>query len=263
MSTVTMSVSRGHIELLQFVRDKTALIFTFAFPAMLLLLFGTIFGDDYTDSGVSASQVFTASMVAYGVLNTAFVTMGSGLALDREDGTLKRLRGTPMPVSAYLVGKALLVLVLSLAEAALLILMGVLVFDMPLPPADHWITFTWIFLLSVIACSLLGVAVSALVRNARNAGGILNVPVVALQFISGVFIQPMSQLPEWLVTVASIFPVRWMAQGFRYVFLPASAESQELNGSWELGRVALVLGVWCVVGLVLCLMTFRWNNSEK
>ncbi|MEU4688208.1 ABC transporter permease [Actinoplanes sp. NPDC023714] len=263
MSTLGMSARRGNVELLQFVRDKTALVFTFAFPAMLLLLFGTIFGDEYNDAGVSASQVFTASMIAYGVLNTAFVTMGAGLAMDREDGTLKRLHGTPMPVSAYLIGKALLVLVLSLAEAALLILMGVLVFDMPLPDAQHWVTFSWIFLLSVIACSLLGVAVSALVRNARNAGAILNVPVVALQFVSGVFIQPMSQLPDWLITVASLFPVRWMAQGFRYVFLPESAASQELDGSWQLGTVALVLGAWCVIGLVLCLATFRWNNSER
>ena len=263
VSSSRMSISRGRVELLQFVRDRTAMVFTFAFPAMLLLLFGTIFGDEYSDQGVSASRVFTASMVAYGILNTAFVTMGSGLAMDREDGTLKRLRGTPMPVSAYLWGKALLVLALSLAEAAVLLLVGVLVFDMPLPDAAHWVTFAWIFLLSVISCSLLGVAVSSLVRNARNAGAILNVPVVALQFISGVFIQPMSQLPDWLITVASIFPVRWMAQGFRYVFLPDAAASQEVNGSWELGKVALVLGAWCVVGLVLCLVTFRWNNSDK
>jgi ABC-2 type transport system permease protein len=262
MSALSMSVSRGHVELLQFARDKTAMVFTFFFPAMLLLLFGTIFGDQFNDAGVSASQVFTASMVAYGVLNTAFVTMGAGLAVDREDGTLKRLRGTPMPVSAYLVGKALLVLALSLAESALLILLGLLVFDMPLPGADRWLTFVWIFLLSVTACSLLGIAVSTLVRRARTAGAILNVPVVALQFVSGVFIQPMSQLPDWLVNVASVFPVRWMAQGFRYVFLPDSASSQELNGSWELGKVALVLGAWCVVGLVLCLATFRWNNDK-
>ncbi|MBG0560334.1 ABC transporter permease [Actinoplanes aureus] len=259
----TMSLSRGHVELLQFLRDRTAVVFTFFFPAMLLLLFGTIFGDEYTDSGISASQVFTASMVAYGILNTAFVTMGSGLAMDREDGTLKRLRGTPMPASAYLIGKALLVLVLSVAEAAVLILVGVLIFDMPLPDASHWVTFSWIFLLSVICCSLLGVAVSALVKNARNAGAILNVPVVALQFVSGVFIQPMSQLPDWLEKFASLFPVRWMAQGFRYVFLPDEAKSQEIGGSWDLGRVAMVLGVWCVIGLVLCLVTFRWSSRDR
>ena len=72
------------------------MIFTFAFPAMLLLLFGTIFGNSYDQAGVSASQVYSASMIAYGILSTAFVTMGAGLALDREDGTLKRLHGTPV-----------------------------------------------------------------------------------------------------------------------------------------------------------------------
>ncbi|SDT78615.1 ABC-2 type transport system permease protein [Actinoplanes derwentensis] len=258
-----MSASRGHVEILMFLRDRTAVVFTFFFPALLLLLFGTIFGSDSSDGAVAASRIFTASMIAYGVLNTAFVTMGAGLATDREDGTLKRLRGTPMPATAYLIGKALLVLVLSVAEAAVMLLVGVLVFDMPLPPAAHWLTFSWIFVLSVIACSLLGIAVSALVRNARNAGAILNVPVVALQFISGVFIHPMSQLPDWLENVASVFPVRWMAQGFRYVFLPSDASSQELGGTWNLGGVAVVLGIWCVVGLALCLGTFRWSGRDR
>jgi ABC-2 type transport system permease protein len=260
---IAVSLSRGHVELLQFLLDRTAVIFTFFFPALLLLLFGTIFGSESTDQGVAVSRVFTASMIAYGILNTAFVTMGAGLAMDREDGTLKRLRGTPMPASAYLIGKGLLVLALSVAEVVVLILVGVLVFDMPLPDAAHWLTFGWIFLLSVFACSTLGIAVSALVKNARNAGAVLNVPVVALQFVSGVFIHPMSQLPDWLEKVASIFPVRWMAQGFRYVFLPDEARSQEIGGAWNLGTVAMVLGAWCVIGLILCLVTFRWSSRDR
>ncbi|GLY05616.1 MULTISPECIES: ABC transporter permease [Actinoplanes] len=263
MSTLTVSLSRGHVEILQFLRDRAAVVFTFLFPAMLLLLFGTIFGSDGEDGGAAASRIFTASMIAYGILTTAFVTMGSGLALDREDGTLKRLRGTPMPMVAYMIGKALLVLLLSVAETVLLLLVGVLVFDMPLPPAAHWLTFAWVFVLSVVVCSLLGVAVSAIVKNARSAGAILNVPVVALQFISGVFIYPVIQLPEWLQNVASIFPVRWVAQAFRSVFLPDAAKAQEIGGAWHLGQVAMVLGVWCVVGLALCLLTFRWSSRSK
>ncbi|AEV87752.1 ABC transporter [Actinoplanes sp. SE50] len=259
----SMSLGRGHVEVLQFLRDRTAVVFTFLFPAMLLLLFGTIFGNDYDRAGASAAQVYTASMLAYGVLTTGFVTMGSGLALDREDGTLKRLRGTPLPVTSYLMGKLILVLTLSVAEAALILLVGVVVFDMPLPPASHWVTFAWLMILSVTCCSLLGVAVSAVVRHARSAGAILNVPVVALQFISGVFINPITQLPSWLITVASFFPIKWMAQGFRYVFLPDSMKSLEAAGAWELGRVAVVLGVWCVIGLALCLVTFRWSDKDR
>jgi ABC-2 type transport system permease protein len=262
-STGRNGVSRGRVELLTFLRDRTAVIFTFAFPAMLLLLFGTIFGNSYDQPGVSASQVYSASMIAYGVLSTAFVTMGSGLALDREDGTLKRLHGTPVTAGAYLIGKLILVAVLSVAEIVLLVGVGVLVFGMPLPDASHWVTFLWLFVLSTTACSLLGVAVSAIVKHARTAGAILNVPVVALQFISGVFIHPITQLPHWLITVASLFPIKWMSQGFRYVFLPDAMKSLEAAGQWELGRTAMVLGAWCVIGLVLCLLTFRWTERDR
>ncbi|NMO53197.1 ABC transporter permease [Actinoplanes sp. TBRC 11911] len=261
--TITHGISRGRVEILQFRRDRTAVVFTFAFPALLLLLFGTIFGDSYDQPGVSASHVFSASMIAYGILSTAFVTMGAGLAMDREDGTLKRLHGTPITSTSYVLGKLILVLALSVAEVVVLIAVGVLVFGMSLPDASHWLTFLWLFLLSVVACSLLGMAVSTIVRHARTAGAILNVPVVALQFISGVFIYPPTELPHWLNAVASIFPVKWMAQGFRYVFLPDGMKVNEVAGQWELGRTALVLGAWCVVGLVLCLVTFRWSERDR
>jgi ABC-2 type transport system permease protein len=262
-STAITGLRRGHVEILQFIRDRTAVVFTFAFPAMLLLLFGTIFSDSYDQPGVSASHVFSASMIAYGILTTAFVTMGSGMAMDREDGTLKRLHGTPITASAYVLGKLFLVFVLSVAEVVLLVGVGALVFGMSLPDAAHWLTFLWLFLLSVVACTLLGMAVSTIVKNARTAGAILNVPVVALQFISGVFIYPPTQLPAWLSGVAAVFPVKWMAQGFRYVFLPDGMKSNEVAGQWELGRTALVLGAWCVVGLVLCLVTFRWSDRDR
>jgi ABC-2 type transport system permease protein len=262
-TTAANGVSRGWVEILQFLRDRTAVIFTFAFPAMLLLLFGTIFGDSYDEPGVSASQVYSASMIAYGILSTAFVTMGSGVALDREDGTLKRLHGTPITPTAYVIGKLILVLVLSVAEVAVLILVGVLVFDMPVPDAAHWLTFAWLFLLSTFACTACGIAVSSIVKRARAAGAILNVPVVFLQFISGIFIHPITMLPAWLITVASLFPVKWMGQGFRYVFLPDSMKQYEAAGQWELGRTALVLGAWCVIGLVLCLVTFRWSEKDR
>lgn len=261
-STLHNGLSRGWVELLQFFRDKTAMAFTFSFPALLLVLFGTIFGSSYNDFGVSGAQIFSASMIAYGIVSTAFITMGIGLAVDREDGTLKRLRGTPVTATAYFVGKWIFVAVASLLEVAVLLAIGAWAFDLTLPDAAGWLTFTWLFLLSVISCTLLGIAASSLVRNARTAGAILNVPVVALQFLSGIFINPITQLPDWMVTVASFFPVKWIGQGFRSVFLPDAMTAQEAAGSWELGRVALVLGAWCVVGLVLCLFTFRWTDRR-
>jgi ABC-2 type transport system permease protein len=62
--------------------------------------------------------------------------------------------------------------------------------------------------------------------------------------------------------IAALFPLKWMCQGMRSAFLPDSFASFEAAGGWELGKVALVLGAWCVGGLVLCLTTFRWASPR-
>ncbi len=80
--------------------------------------------------------------------------------------------------------------------------------------------------------------------------------------MSGVFIVPVTTLPSWMVTVASFLPLKWTAQGMRSVFLPDSLASLEQAGSWEHPMTAAVLGGWCVLGLVLCLVTFRWTDRR-
>jgi ABC-2 type transport system permease protein len=119
-----------------------------------------------------------------------------------------------------------------------------------------------VFLLGVTSCSLLGIGISAVARSAQSAPAVMNLPFIALQFVSGVYISPITQLPHWMVDVASLFPVKWVCQGFRSVFLPDGVVFQEAAGSWEHGRTALVLGAWVVIGVVLCLMTFRWTNRR-
>ena len=117
-------------------------------------------------------------------------------------------------------------------------------------------------MLSVVASTLLGIAASSLARSARSAGVVLNVPVVALQFLSGIFVHPITALPAWMLHLAAIFPVKWMGQGFRSVFLPDSMAATEAAGSWEHGTTALVLAAWLVIGLVLSLLTFRWSRDR-
>ncbi|PPK70496.1 ABC transporter permease [Actinokineospora auranticolor] len=260
-STLRSGVLRGGAELRMFFRSKEAVLFTFSFPAIILLLLGSINSGEATE-GVPMSRVLTASMIAYGILSTAFINIGVGIAADREDGSLKRLRGTPVTAGAYFTGKVILVAVATVAEVAVLLAVGVLAFDLDLPTEPgKWLTFAWVLALSVIACTLLGIAASALTRSARSAGAVLNVPVLALQFISGVFVY-VGSLPKAMVDVAAFFPVRWMAQSFRAVFLPDSMAAGEVAGTWQLGTAALVLGAWCVVGTVLCLLTFRWTDRR-
>jgi ABC-2 type transport system permease protein len=108
---------------------------------------------------------------------------------------------------------------------------------------------------------VLGIALSALPRTGKSATAVVIPIVLLLQFISGVYLN-FAQLPGWLQNVASIFPLKWMAQGMRAVFLPGSFEAAEPSGHWDLGLVALVMGVWLVVGLLLCRFTFRWIRKD-
>jgi ABC-2 type transport system permease protein len=84
---------------------------------------------------------------------------------------------------------------------------------------------------------------------------------LVLQFISGVFFV-YTELPPWLQQIAALFPLKWMCQGMRYVFLPDEFGTIEVGGSWELGKVAAVLAAWTVVGMVLCVTTFRWKTAR-
>ena len=262
MSTMTIGAARGRLELREFFRRKEAVVFTFALPAFILLLLGSVFSGDVPHLGVSMSQLLTGSMVGAGILSTSFITLGVGVATDREDGTLKRLRGTPMPAAAYFLGKLALVAVASLAEVVLLLAVGIGLYDVKLPTdAGHWLTFAWVFALGVVSCSLLGIAASGLAKSSRSAPAVMNLPFIGLQFISGVFISPITVLPAAMVGVASFFPLKWIAQGMRSVFLPDEAAALEMAGTWEHGTTALVLGAWCVVGLGLCLATFRWTHE--
>ncbi|WP_020670022.1 ABC transporter permease [Amycolatopsis nigrescens] len=262
--TLALGLARGRIELTEFFRHREQVIFTFALPTFLMVLLGSMFKDSYQGTGVTASQVLAAGMIGAGIISTSFNTMGIGVAADREDGTLKRLRGTPMPVGSYFIGKIVLVAVASLAEALLMLTAATLLFDLTLPAtAAKWLTFGWVFALGIIACSLLGIAASSLARSVNGASAVMNLIYLGLQFVSGVFVTPITSLPGVMVDVASFFPVKWICQGFRSVFLPDSMVVYEMAGQWELGKVALVLGGWCVAGLVLCRLSFRWTDRDR
>jgi ABC-2 type transport system permease protein len=262
-STLRVGISRGGVELREFFRQRASVVFVFALPAVLFALFGSIFRHSGLPFGVTQSQLFTGGMVAAGMVSTSFLSMGVGIAQDREDRTLKRLRGTPMPASGYFIGKLILVAVTSLGETVLLLAVGTLFFQVHLPTeAGRWFTFAWVFVLGVTGSALLGIAASSLTTSARSAPAVLNLLFLVLEFMSGVFIVPISTLPRWMVDVSSFFPLKWLAQGMRSVFLPDGMMSLEAAGSWEHGMTAVVLGVWCVAGLVLCLRTFRWTNKR-
>jgi len=84
--------------------------------------------------------------------------------------------------------------------------------------------------------------------------------VIVLQFISGVFFV-FSSLPSWMKQFAALFPLKWLTQGMRSVFLPNSFAAREVAHSWEIGRIALVLFAWLVAGTFFAIRSFKWSRQ--
>ena len=259
MSSATLGLRRGGLEIKQFLRSRESIVFTMLFPIMLIAIFGAIFNREIAP-GVTFTQYFVSGMIAAGLLTTGFQSLAIQIPIERDRGVLKRLRGTPMPRTAYFVGKVVMVLAIGIVETALLLGFAALFYGVTLPAtAQRWVTFGWVSVLGITACTLSGIAFSSLARSGRSAPAVVTPVALVLQFISGVFVV-FTDLPGWMQRVAAVFPLKWMCQGMRAVFLPQDFAAREASGQWELGTVALVLLAWIIGGLALCLLTFRWTD---
>jgi ABC-2 type transport system permease protein len=267
-SAGAIGLSRVRVELLEFFREKQSLVFIFAFPIVMLVIFASAFGGSTTfleagATGVTAARYYVTSMVATGVMLTSFQALAISIAVERDNGTLKLLRGTPMPAIAYFMGKVGQVLVTTAIQIGLLLVVARIAYSVPLPgDAGAWARLVWLVILGSAAGTTLGIAFSSVPRTGRTASAVVTPIVLILQFISGVYF-PYSQLPTWMHVVASVFPLKWMAQGMRSVFLPAQMVQIEPGHSWQLGTGALVLSVWLVVGLFVATRTFRWVAERR
>jgi ABC-2 type transport system permease protein len=262
-STIRLGISRSGLEIKSFFRRKDRVAFTFALPVVLQIIFGTIFSGKVPGTNVPYREYFTCGIIAVGIVTTTFTNLGISIVLERDDGTLKRLAGTPMPKTAYFIGKAISGLVVSVLETAILLVIGVAFLGLSVPHSPaRWFTFAWVFALSVAAFSLLGVAVSGLASSAQSAPIVFQFPYLVLSFISGVYFV-YGSLPRVIQDVAAVFPLKWLCQGLRSVFLPGGFARAEPAHSWQHGQIALVLGAWVVASLVVCVRTFRWQGRDE
>ena len=267
--SIRLGLSRVGYELKVYSRQGDSVFFTFLFPILMLSIFAVAFSNagnigaapDGT-GGISWAAFYLPGMIAAGMLLSGVQNLGVDIAGEKGDGTLKRLGGSPLPVISYFIGKIGMVMVSAVLQAALLLVVARFAFGVELPTdPEKWLLFAWVFLLGVITSCVLGIALSALPRSGKSATAVVIPIVLLLQFISGVYLQ-FSMLPEWLQNVAAVFPLKWMAQGMRAVFLPESFAALEQTGDWNLPWVAIIMGVWFVVGLLLCRMTFRWIRKD-
>jgi ABC-2 type transport system permease protein len=252
---------RGKLEVKEFFRQRESVVFTVAFPVILLFIFGSVLNYNI-EGGIKFSQYFVPGIIAAGLFGVCFQTVAIQIAIERDKGILKRLQGTPMPPASYFFGKIVMIFALVILEIAVLLAIASALGKVTLPSDWHkWVTFGWLTVIGTVAGSLLGIAFSSVPRSGKAAPATITPIALVLQFLSGVYFV-FTGLPTWLQHVGAFFPLKWIAQGYRSVFLPDRFAAQEPAHTWEHGRIALILAVWAVGGLVLTLRTFRWRSSR-
>jgi ABC-2 type transport system permease protein len=255
MSDVALTVRQVGCEQRAFWRNRTRAFFSFGMPIMLLLLFGSL------NSGARIAELgnipyiafFLPGILAYGIIITQFVNLAGGLAIQRDTGLLKRMRGTPLPGWAYVAGRVGSTAVISVIMATVMLILGRVFYNVHLR-AEAVPAVALAVLLGAAAFAALGIATAALIPNAEAAPVVANVLILPLSFISGIW-YPMTGAPDWLLDVAKVFPVEHLASALHTAFDPVN------HGSAFAGHDLLVLGIWLIVGTRLAMRFWQRETA--
>ena len=238
---------------LSFWRNPSAAFFGIAFPLMILTINSAIFGAgrirmNGEDSTVAAFYV--ASMTVFAVVMSCFTNLATAISYDRDMGRLKRIRGTPTPVSAYVSARLLFAMAMGLLTALLCVADGVLFFGVRVSLLN-----LLAFLLTVLVGSAslggLALAVVSAIPNAQAAPAILNAASFPILFLSNVF-YPIDRLPGWLNGIMHALPVRPLADASVGAFFGAGI---------SIASLAIVLA-WGALGAVVAARFFRWQPKR-
>jgi ABC-2 type transport system permease protein len=249
---VRAALSQARWEQKSYWRNPAAAAFTFAFPLLFLVIFTAINGNDRVEiegGRVPFAQFYVPAIVSFGLISACYTNLAFVVTHRREVGILKRMRGTPLRPRDYLIGMALNSVIVSIILSTLVIVLGVVAYDITFPGRYLGLVVT----ASLAACCFgsLGVAVSTFIPNEDAAPAIINFVVFPLLFISGTF-GPVRD-GSTLARIADIFPIRHLNQQMLAVFSPFS------SGTGVVAADSLVLVAWTVIGLAVSLRRFRWE----
>jgi ABC-2 type transport system permease protein len=195
-------------ELIKILRLPAFLIPALGFPLMFYALFGLVLPSGKATGGQAASYLL-ATYGAFGVIGIALFALGVGVATERGQGWLAVKRASPMPVSAYFVGKYAMTVVLSALLVLLLAAMGVAFGHVHLSAAQ-WLSVATVLVLGGLPFCAMGLAVGYL-AGPNSAAAVVNAVYLPMAFLSGLFV-PAQMLPKALQQLAVLFPPYHLGQ---------------------------------------------------
>ena len=255
---------RLHLRL--FMRDPVGAFFGIAFPIVFLAIFAGLYGDELLVDGVWLGSQTTAvdgvryiqyavpAMAAFSISMTAFVNLATATAAERGNGTLKRLRTTPLPLETYVAGRIAAAVIISTATTLCLVAVGVVFYDFDIV-WSRTAAASATLVIGTFTCAALAMAFVAMIRpSAVQAASFAT--LLPLAFLSEIFLFG-DRLPTVLSTIGWLFPLRH--------FSVASAGTTRTDTStagfaWD--HLA-VIAAWGVAGLVVALRRFAWDAQGE
>jgi ABC-2 type transport system permease protein len=235
-----------------FWRNPASVFFTVMFPVIVFLILAVVFDGEtvHVRGGVAATTYYVPAIMTLSIISATMQTLAMTLVIAREDGRLKRGRGTPMPPWVFIAGRIGNSIVVALMMMALLAAIGGVLYGVAVP----WERLPAVLLTLVVGAAAfccLGIALTAAIPSQEAAAPIVNALLLPLYFLSGVFI-PEDQLPNGVIDFAGVFPIRHFFDAFFDAYVPAGGTAV----SWD--NLAVV-AIWGVAGALLAARFFRWT----
>jgi ABC-2 type transport system permease protein len=249
-----------------FWRNPASAFFTFAFPLMFLVIFTALLGNGTTLVSIVPRVViknatyYVVAMAAFGVITATYTNIAMSVTFQRDQGILKRVRGTPLPSSAYLFGRVMHAVFVAAILVVITMLFGKLVYSATLPTGSALWEFIVAFVVGSLSFAALALAITAVIPNADAGPPIVNATILPLLFLSGVFIPVSPTSPAWIRAIGTIFPVKHFMNAIQGGFL-ANVPNASIAFPFRWSDV-LFIALWGIAGALLAVRFFSWEPRK-
>jgi ABC-2 type transport system permease protein len=246
-----------------FWRTPISAFFTIVFPLMFLIVFTAVFGNDTIDDlGITTAQFYAPALAVFAAASATYTNLSVTTAIARDNGILKRVRGTPLPPWIYMTGRVGSAIWLALLAVLIMMTVGVVVYDIEIFP-EKLPAAGVSFLFGVACFAALGLMLAALVKNGDAAPAVANATLLPLAFVSNIFLVPTESRPGWIEFIGNVFPLKHFSESFSGAFNPLlegnGFQWSGGDGEYAIGQDLAVMAVWGVVAIVLTLRYFQWE----
>lgn len=264
---ITMLYWQSLLQLRLFLRRPAAMVFVIAMPLIMFIVFTVLFGNELIPgTSVTTAQFYAPALAVFGAVQACYTYLAISTATARDQGVLKRIRGTPLPPIVYITARILAVSIVAMISVFVVMAVGALFFGVTLYPEKLPMALTSL-LVGCMSFAALGMLVCALAKNAETTQAVVSATLLPLAFISDVFIRPFREIPHWVTLLADIFPLKHFSIAFGHAFRADKAGTGlSLTGGEEI-YVALphigVMIIWGLVAAIIAANMFKWDPQGE